>query len=449
MNDTKLVVCSCPIASRSGYGDDSRDRVRALINAHPEWDIKIISQRWGATPLNHLAPGRDDDLISRLWLEPNLPKQPDIWIQITVPNEFQRVGKFNIGITAGIETTMCHSSWLEGLNRMDLNIVPSNFTKQVFESTKYQQIDEKTNQQVGVLEMQKPMEVIFEGCDLDIFHKVKEISKDVDDELKKIPEKFAFLFVGHWLQGDIGHDRKDIGMLIKVFLETFKIVDNPPALILKTSSASFSKMDRREIIEKIDSIRSSVPSNKKLPNIYLLHGDLEPEEMNDLYNHPKVKAMVSFTKGEGFGRPLLEFTTSGKPVITTNWSGHVDFLDPKYNVLIGGELTPVHKSAQQKDMILPESKWFTVNYNQASSILLSVFNQYKIYADKAKGTIHNTKTNWSLDKMKKDFVAVIDRYLENVPAAPQQQKLQLPKLKKIKSDSQKKIQLPKLKKVTS
>ena len=52
-------------------------------------------------------------------------------------------------------------------------------------------------------------------------------------------------------------------------------------------------------------------------------------EMNSIYNHSKVKAMVSLTKGEGFGRPLLEFSLSQKPLIVSGWSGHMDFLPPR------------------------------------------------------------------------------------------------------------------------
>jgi glycosyltransferase involved in cell wall biosynthesis len=446
MEDKKFVVVSCPIASRSGYGSHSRDLVRSLIKEKPDWDIKIISQRWGATPLNVLMNGVDDDLIARLWMQPQLPQQPDIWIQITVPNEFQPVGKFNIGITAGIETTIADPSFIEGLNRMDLNIVPSEFTKEVLEKTKFQKMDEKTQQQIGELVLEKPVEVVFEGVDCNLYKKTQDLSESVVTELSQIKENFCYLFTGHWLQGDPGQDRKDVGLLVRTFFDNFKDTKNPPALVLKTSSASFSVSDRFDIIQKIEAMRRSINSDN-LPNVYLLHGDLTDTEMNSLYNHPKIKAMVSFTKGEGYGRPLAEFARTGKPILVSNWSGHLDFINPKYHILLPGQLTPVHKSAQQKGMINEGSKWFTVDYPMAGGIMREVHKNYKKYAEKSRGSGHYMKTEFSLDAMDKKFIEVIEKGLEG---KPQQATLNLPKLKKLDNEPQDKpeIKLPKLKKLT-
>jgi len=336
-----LLVMSAPVATRSGYGDHSRDLLRSLIKMN-KFDIKVLSQKWGNCPMNALTKGKDDDIISILHFGNQFPKQPDIWVQVTVPNEFQKVGVLNIGITAGIETTHVSQEFIEGMNRMDFNIVPSEHAKQVFLNTTYDKVDKNTNQKIGELKLEKPIEVLFEGADLEVFKKTELIPKPIYEEINKISENFCFLFVGHWLQGDLGQDRKDVGGLIRTFLETFKNTkSNKPALILKTSEATFSVSDRERILKKIDSIKESFGLNSL--NIYLLHGDLTQEEVNGLYNHPKVKAHVSFTKGEGFGRPLLEASLSGKPVIASNWSGHIDFL--KHSVLLGGKLGQVHPSA--------------------------------------------------------------------------------------------------------
>ena len=179
--------------------------------------------------------------------------------------------------------------------------------------------------------------------------------------MSTIPESFAYLFVGHWMEGDLGEDRKNVGLLVKSFYETFKNKTNKPALILKTSQVGSSYLDREEILKKIKMIRKTVNSNN-LPNIYLLHGEFTDEEMNSLYNHNKIKAMVSLTKGEGFGRPLLEFTLVKKPLICSGWSGQIDFLDSQFTNLIGGQLTPVHPSTKNQ-FLLPESKWFTPDFS--------------------------------------------------------------------------------------
>ena len=313
-----LVLVTGPPATRSGYGAHTRDLIHALIGMD-RFDIHINSLRWGNTPMNALneQDPKDKLIIDRLLTDNSLPRQPDIHFQISVPNEFTPIGKYNIGVTAGMENTAPKAEWIEGLNRMDMNIAVSNFVKNTFNSVVYDKMNNE-KQKIGELKMTKPMEVLFEGADLNIYKKTKEFSKELVDEMEKIPEKFLFLYTGHWLQGDLGQDRKDTGMLVKVFCETFKNKKNPPALLLKTSGATFSVIDRITMLEKIEDVKKSVKG--KLPNIYLLHGDLHDDEVNELYNHPKVKAHVTFTHGEGFGRPLLEASLSEKPVIAPDWS---------------------------------------------------------------------------------------------------------------------------------
>ena len=359
-----------------------------------------------------------------------IPKQPEVWAQVTVPNEFQPIGKYNIGFTAGIETTLCAPQWIEGLNRMDLNIVSSNHAKQVFENSKFEQHDQRTNQKIGVVELQKPVEVLFEGADLNKYFPSKEKSSINLDEVK---ESFAYLFVGHWMQGEIGEDRKNVGLLINLFYETFKNKKNTPALILKCSGAGASYIDRDQMLDRITQIKKHIKADT-LPNVYLLHGEFSDQEINDLYNHKKVKAMVSLTKGEGFGRPLLEFSLTKKPILTTNWSGHTDFLDSKFATLISGEVKQVHPSAAIQDMILNESGWFAPNIMETQQQLNNMFVNYKQYQKGAMLQYHKSKNNFSFKGMKD----VLDILLSKIPEFPKQVTLKLPKIKK--------IELPKVKK---
>ena len=227
----------------------------------------------------------------------------------------------------------------------------------------------------------------------------------------------------------MGEDRKNVNLMLKTFLETFQNKKDKPALILKTSGAGSCILDRDEILKKIDAIRSAVGDN--LPNVYLLHGEIDDAEINNLYNHPKVKAMVNITKGEGFGRPILEFTASKKPIIVSAWSGHMDFLDQQFTCLVGGELKNVHPSAVVQNMILAESMWFSPNIIQIKHYLKEVFENYKNYIDLAKQQSHRCKTNFSFEKMK-------DHLSKYTDLIPKQVQIQLPKLKK--------IELPKLNK---
>ena len=431
-----LCVVSCPIDTFSGYGARSRDFVKSLIKAKDnEWDIKILPQRWGDCPWNFLS--QDDPLRQRFIgsLDPN--NKPDIWIQITVPNEFQAIGQYNIGISAGIETTIYPGEFIEGSNRMDLNLVSSNHSKNVALNSQFEKRD-KNQQVVGQLKLEKPMEVLFEGLDLDKYNKNPQNS----GLLKDIHEDFCFLFTGHWLPGAFGEDRKNTAVLVKTFLETFKgSSKKKPALILKSNQVNYSLLDRENLIKQINRIRSKFTDS--LPNIYLLHGEMTDDEMNQLNNDNKVKAFVSFTKGEGYGRPLVEAAITGKPIITTNWSGHLDFLHPDYNVLIGGELKNVHKSAANQ-FLLKDSQWFNINTDIASKAMKDMHKHYKQYLEKSRKQTQYLKDNWSFDKMTEKMNGLLPK----VETAPQMQTLKLPKLKKktVKTELPK-LKLPKLKKV--
>lgn len=408
-----------PVKTRSGYGAHSRDLLESLYNMNL-FDIKIDSCNWGSTPLTALEEGNE----FHKWIDENivttLPNQPDIYIQVTVPNEFQRMGKFNIGVTAGIETTVAPKIWVDGCNRMDHIITTSTFSKDVLLQTVYNETDNTTGKLIKQYRIEKPISVLFEGVDTTIYNnQYNGLEFDINED-------FAYLFVGHWLKGDVGQDRKDVGMLIRCFIESFKDEEVKPALVLKTSSASFSVKQREEFRKKIEKIveQSNV---KNPPSIYLLFGELTNNEMNELYNHPKIKAMVSITKGEGFGRPLLEFTMTGKPVIASNWSGHKDFLPMDKAVMVGGSLTEVHESVID-DFIIKGSKWFTANYNEFAEVMKIVIKDYDTFLEKSESLREFNSKNFTLDNMKDKFESI----LKLNTTQPTEHKIILPKLTKVK-----------------
>ena len=410
------IAVSCPIDTYSGYGARARDLVKALLT-NKDHQVQILSQRWGNTRFGYLKDHNEDELASLI--VPNLSVTPDVWIQITVPNEFQKVGKFNIDVTAGMETTLVHETWIQGVNRMDLVLTSTRHGKSSFINTQYEQKDKKTDKTTGLLKVETPIEILFEGADLTKYFPTKNIKLSLSD----ITEQFCYLAVGHWMRGDFGEDRKNIGYTIKSFLEAFKNKSSAPALVLKTMEVGSSIMDREKILDKIQAIRKTVKG--KLPNVYLLHGEISDEEMNYLYNHPKIKVMVSFTKGEGFGRPLLEFSLIGKPIIASGWSGQTDFLDKTMSLLIGGELRNVHKSAAVKDMILEQSKWFYPNDQEVAKAYRETFKHYKRYLPLAREQRKFSKDNYSFEKMTERLHSILDSKL---PDFPKQVELSLPKL---------------------
>ena len=424
------LVFQGPIFTRSGYGDHCRDLMKSLRKMD-KFDIKIIPLRWGNTPQNQVS---DQTEFGRWMLDrviAQIGDKPDVFMQVSVANEFEPKGHYNIGVTAGVETTIAPKNFIDGSEKMDLIIVPSNFTKSNLAGTIYQQKDQATGQIVGEYKLTKPVEVLFEGVDTEIFGK-----SDKKDILSNVKEDFNFLIVGHWLKGSLGQDRKDIGMAIKTFCTVFQYLpkDKQPGLILKTSHAGFSVIDREETRKKIDEVLK--PFGDKCPSVYLIHGDMEESDMSNLYHHPKVKAMISFAKGEGYGRPMAEFTLTGKPIIASGWSGQMDFLPSEHSVLLEGQLTPIDESAADQ-FILKEAQWFTVNYSNAANKIYDVYNKYNSYLEKSEGLKENTLKNFTLEKMHDKFENILDTYVRK---APQLVPFNVPKLNT-------KMQIPKLNKV--
>ena len=420
MTKKPVVIICGPVQTRSGYGNHTRDLAISAIKSD-KYDVKLVSLPWGSTPMNALEPNNPDHDLIKSKIIYEVKEKPDVWIQVSVPNEFAPQGHYNIGVTAGVETDIVPGEFLEGCNRMDLILATSEFTKKAFLNSKYDKIDDKTKQKIGEVKLDTRVEVLFEGLDLDVYKKTKvEPDGTVGKLLETVDTDFNFLFVGHWLKGDMGQDRKDVGMMIRTFCEAFyrKQGKNRPGLIMKTSHAKLSIMDREMIIQRVEQITSQY--GMKTPDIHLIHGDLTDKEMNDLYNHPKVKAMVSFTKGEGYGRPLLEFSITGKPILVPDHSGYLDFL--KYAKLIPGSLTNVHPSATDK-FILKEGKWFTANYGVAMQYLQECMKDYKQFLQESKRQIHITTKKFSLSEMADLFTDYIDKGLETVPT---EVKLNLP-----------------------
>ena len=422
MNNKRKVVIASPVATQSGYGHHAREIITNIIEQRgSEWDVKLVSLPWGHTPMTYPI---SVDLQLRIIALP-LNEQPEVWIQVSVPNEFQPVGKYNIGVTAGTEGDICPEAWIDNLNAMQLIIVPSEFTKAVFENTAKQK-----NKLITT-----PIEVVPEYFDETIYNN-KSITASIPD-LNSIEESFAFLSVGHWLQGDAGEDRKNISGMLHCFFNTFKDTKNPPALIMKTSGATYSIMDKMDIENRINQFRDMFP-NAKLPNVYLVHGELTDEEMNALYNHPKVKAMVSFTKAEGFGRPLLEFSTTSKPIIAPHYSGQADFLKKDFICALPGQLTPIHASAAN-EFLIAEAKWFTPDYGQAMALMQDVQKNYKKWSELAKRQryfVNSTFTKTAVAKTYETVLSVIDGGVNKIPKAvelklPTLNKIELPKLQKI------------------
>ena len=450
----KVVMCA-PFNTRSGYGDHARSIFYSIMD-RDDIDISCIDVKWGATPRNHLNPEipRHKKLLDTFKNPQEINTPVDIYIDIRIPNEYQNPAKFNIGITAGVETDIVSPEFIAGVNMMNLNIVPSRFTAATFAKCTYDQMEDMPDGQkrkIGEVRLEKPMDVIFEGVDTDVYcpKQKHELEKGLYEELDDlIKEDFAYLHVGQWGKGGYGEDRKNIPLMIKNFLKAFTNHPNPPALVLKTNGASFSILDKVEILRRIKRVTDEFAEVDSKPSIYLIHGDFTINEMSTLYNHPKIKAFLTCTHGEGFGRPMLEASCCDLPVIDTLWSGLLDFLNDRDSLFIGGHLKEVPKSAIWKPIVVEPSKWYNVNEADVVRKVRMFHKKHKLITKKAKRLGKKNRREFSLQAMAKVINTMMDNVISQMPS---EVGLKLPKLKKVggKNDSSAPatIKLPKLRKV--
>lgn len=302
----KKIIINAPILSRSGYGEMARFALEALKQHEDKFDVYINVINWGVT--GYIFEETEEyKYIQNLRVktehylrETNNNPSFDVSLQITIPNEWKPMAKENIGYTAGIETTHISPAWFEPSMKMNRIIVISQHAKTVYENTIFQ--DETGNH----LKVTTPISVVHFP-----FKKVKNAKLQLD-----LPCDFNFLTVNQW------GPRKNIETLVSCFIDEFR--DENVGLVIKANKANDSQIDKLSLQEHVQQVVAS--KGEKKCKIHLIHGTLTEQEMHGLYKHPKIKAFVTTTHGEGFGLPVFEAVNEELPVIATNWSGHLDFL---------------------------------------------------------------------------------------------------------------------------
>ena len=374
----KKIIVRGPFLTRSGYGEHCRFVLRALRANEELFDIYAVPISWGQTGWE------SDDTDERRWFDfittktqnyINSGGQFDASLQVTIPNEWQKLAPINIGVTAGIETNAISPKWVETAMHMDKIIVTSEHAKHGFVNTTFSVKDSNTGQVTNDFKCPTPVDVAG--------YPVKTIKPDkVDLDLKT---DFNFLAIAQW------GPRKNFENTITWFVEEF--IDQPVGLILKTSRAKNNVYDRarcefalKNLLEKYEDRKCSV---------YLLHGDMTEQEITSLYKNKKIKALVSLSHGEGFGLPLFEAAYNGLPVIAPDWSGQVDFLhmpvtkkgktkDKAMFAKVDYSLGPIQEEAVWDGVLERNTMWCYPEQGSYKMRLREVYKDHGRFAKQAK-----------------------------------------------------------------
>lgn len=400
----KKILLRAPCFSSSGYGLQSRYALKALLNNSDKFDVYVDNIPWGRTgwiPLSHPDRGVIDELLQKTHQFAQQGGQFDVSLQVTIPNEFQRIAPVNIGYTAGIETNKIAPQWIEKSAQMDRLIVISNHAKHGFDNTEYVFKHPQTGQDVKI-KNQVPVTAVN--------YYFREIEKE---ELSlELETSFNFLTVVQW------STRKNLETTLNAFLEEFKDEEDV-GLVLKISLAKNNVADRMACKTRLEQVLASHPDRKC--KVYLLHGELSDREMYGLYSHEKIKAMVSTTHGEGFGFPLFEAAGNGLPLAAPGWSGQVDFLyvpvkDKKsgktknkpFFTKIDFDINRVQQDAVWEGVIQPDSAWCFAKFNSTKRAMREIFSKYDEKLSLAKKLQKYIKTHFTEERFYKEFVDAMD-----------------------------------------
>ena len=389
-----LLVFESPITSLSGCGEHAREIASYLIKMDSEFDIYFVDSRWGTSQKSMKFNDSDITRIFNKQLTDDDVSDIHVYIKLGSPSEFKKIGKHNIGISAVVESTLCHDSFLHGCNKMDQVIVSSEFSKTTLE-------DSYSHHSIPV---QTSINIIPECVYYTSQPTTTHDSRSVSDFMEGVDEEFCYLYNGAW---DLDHttDRKNVDTLIRTFIHAFKDIDEKPALVLKTHNRNFSESDYTKIYKSIQTIIKD--SHIKTPSIYLLHGNLTPGQLESLYSHDKIKCGLNMSHGESFGRPILETILANKPILIPSWSGPLDYL-PNDLFHIGGRLV---ENPEVDGSFIKGGNWFDVDTSSASTKILDVFSEIENYQLEIQEISKQLTSKYNKNSIFNKYKQLLDSYL--------------------------------------
>ena len=395
----KKILVRGPVLSQSGYGEQARFALRALKSREDLFDIFIVPITWGQTgwiwQQSEFRDWMDEKITLTQVLLQRKELQIDMSLQVTIPNEFEKIAAINIGYTAGIETHKCSPQWLPKCNDMDKVLVVSNHSKTSLVNTTAEALNQATGEKFPY-KIQTPVDVVWENTPRAEPEEIKEL---------QLKHDFNFLAVSQI------SPRKNFDNMVKWFVEEF--IDQEVGLIVKTNIASNSVMDWQYLEKRMKQTLTAYKGRKC--SVYLLHGDLSAGQMTGLYNNDKIKGMINIAHGEGFGLPMFEAAREGLPITTLGWSGQLDFLHHNgedYFNEVDYTIEPVQKEVIWKNVIEQHQMWAYANQGSYKMALRKAFKSHDKMKAKANTLKEIIKTKFSDEKLFEIFTNSIEELFE-------------------------------------
>lgn len=393
----KKVLLRAPLLTNSGYGVHSR-QVFSWLYGRSDVDLTVECLNWGMTSWM-LDENEEHGLIGKIMQcsKPATDETFDMSFQVQLPDEWDpNAAKYNVGITALVETDRCNPEWVKCCNQMDHIVVPSTFTKNVLKRS-------------GIV--MKPVSVVPEWYNADIMSRSKCDRVLSDDRFDVIEKPFNILIVGTLTSQDPLSDRKNLVNTIKWALEEFK-EEKDVGVILKTSFGKGTTADKKMCKVFLRKLKSDLGYKKEEKLLHLLHGNMSAEEVAALYNHTKIKMYATATRGEGYGLPLIEAAVAGLPIVATNWSGHLEFLDREHFGAVDYDLVEINENRVDDRIFKPGFRWANPSEHSFKSEIRKVYDDYasakssarlmmkKIRVDYSSASIKNLYNDLFLEKFK-------------------------------------------------
>jgi glycosyltransferase involved in cell wall biosynthesis len=387
----KKIYVRGPVLSQSGYGEQARFALRALHSRQDLFDIYIEPIPWGKTnwiwERSEFRSWMDARIFQTKKELINKQLQPDISLQITIPNEFQKLAPINYGYTAGIETNKCSPIWLQKCNEMDKVLVVSKHAKNSIVETIAMAKNNETGEEFPY-KCETPFEVVWEKTERSEPVPIKELSLDYDRN---------FIMVSQ-----LG-PRKNFENTISWFVEEF--IDQEVGLVIKTNFKGNNITDYGQVERHLKTVLTRYPDRKC--KIYLLHGDLSSGQMTWLYSHPSISALINISHGEGFGLPMFEAAREALPIVTIGWSGQVDFLNHNgkdYYQSVDYSLRSIMPQAIWEGVLEKDSMWAYADQGSFKMTLRRTLKNLDKCKETAKELQELIEKNFSNEKLYNGFV---------------------------------------------